>query len=116
METIVEINKCYTSMLINSTWIVRHRMFTCTMNMMLQFGYSPEEGRWTLEMCDYLDMNNVVIDGKHLGHEDTHNLFKSFERVGLDYEGECIDKIEQTVQSLSNKEIMDLFKPQGIVL
>ena len=91
------------NVMINLTFKVEHRNFNCELEMMLI--YCREDDKWVLDTCDYGGMLRIEIDGKILSDEDMKDYLKFIDRVGLPYEDECIDEVDNTIKFWSQEEI-----------
>lgn len=98
------------SVMINTTFEVEHKHFTCEVEMMLI--YYRENGSWFLDTCDYGGISSMIIDGKHLEESDIKSYLDFLKRVGLPYEDECVNEVEKIIESYSQNEIERLINKE----
>lgn len=97
------------SVMINTTFEVGHKHFTCEVEMILIYGRNSE---WILETCDYGGISSMIIDGKRLESIDIKSYLDFLKRVGLPYEDECVNEVEKIIVGFTQREIESLINKE----
>ena len=103
MVTKIETRSSSTSVMVSQVFRVTHNQFVADIGMMTIF--FKEQDKWIIDTIDYGGVINLVIDGVVVEGDEKYEYFKFLNKIGLQYEDECVKSIESVIENYSQETI-----------